>query len=133
MDTQRISLKDRAKQLINSLPFMEGREKGEMKRIVNMNATITDYGFLADDKDKTYVCFKIKEDDQNFYFGGQVLTDDMQELEADGYHEEITKYGLPVYFGLKKSKNNKEYVTVTFYPDDVEIKTETSKTEIKTK
>jgi hypothetical protein len=73
-----ISLKERAKQLQNSLPFMENREKGEMKRIVNMPATIREYGFLQDDKNKTYVCFIIDEDPQNFYFGGQVLTDNMQ-------------------------------------------------------
>jgi hypothetical protein len=114
-----ISLKERAKQLQNSLPFMENREKGEMKRIVNMPATIREYGFLQDDKNKTYVCFIIDEDPQNFYFGGQVLTDNMQELENDGYHEEIVANGLPVLFGMKMSKNKKEYVTVTFYPEPI--------------
>ena len=124
------SLRDRAKELQNSLPFMESREKGEMKRIVDMNVTIRDYGFLQDEKEKEYVCFIIDEDPQNFYFGGQVLTDNMHDLEADGYHAEILENGLPARFGTKMSKNKKEYTTVTFFPD---VEFESSKTEKTTK
>ena len=113
-----MSLREAAKALQNSLPFMEGREKGDMKRITNMNCTIRDFGFLQDDKDKEYVCFVIDEDPQTFYFGGQVLTDNIQELENLGYREAINKEGLPVYFGIKLSKNKREYTTVTFYPED---------------
>jgi hypothetical protein len=117
----KLSLRERAKELSNSLPFMEGREKGEMKRIVDMSCTIIEYGFLQDEDNKEYVCFIVKEDPQNFYFGGQVLTDNMQELETDGFHAEIIKEGLPVNFGLKMSKNKKEYVTVEFYPEEKTI------------
>lgn len=113
-----MSLREAAKALQNSLPFMDGREKGDMKRITNMNCTIREYGFLQDDKDKDYVCFIIDEDPQTFYFGGQVLTDNMQELDNLGYHEEINKDGLPTFFGTKLSKNKREYTTVTFYPED---------------
>lgn len=114
-----MSLREAAKALQNSLPFMEGREKGDMKRITNMNCTIRDFGFLQDDKDKEYVCFVIDEDPQTFYFGGQVLTDNMKELENLGYREAINKEGLPTFFGIKLSKNKREYTTVTFYPDEV--------------
>jgi hypothetical protein len=113
-----MNLREKAKQLQNSLPFMEGREKGDMQRIVNMNAIIRDYGFMEDDKNKEYVAFIIDEDSEHFYFGGQVLTDNMHELEADGYHDEIVKEGLPVFFDKKKSKNGRDYVTVKFYPDE---------------
>jgi hypothetical protein len=123
-----ISLKERAKQFDNSLPFMEGREKGEMKRITDEPFTITDYGFLKDEDDKEYVCFVVKEDPQYFYFGGQVLTENMQELEEGGYHEEISKEGLPVLFGTKISKKSKrEYVTVSFYPETSPADTTKSK------
>lgn len=114
-----INLRERAKQLANTLPFMEGKEKGDMDRILNMNCTIRDYGFLKDEKDKEYVCFTIDEDTQFFYFGGQVLTENMQELESDGYHASIVKEGLPVLFGTRMSKNKKEYTTVSFYPEPV--------------
>lgn len=112
-----IALRERAKQMQNNLPFMEGREKGEMKRIVDDNMTIIEYGFLEDDKDKDYVCFIVAEDPQNFYFGGQVLTEHMKTFEDEGFHESIVAEGLPVRFGLKTSKNKKEYVTVSFFPE----------------
>lgn len=122
-----MSLREAAKALQNSLPFMDEREKGDMERIVNMDCTIRDYGFLKDDKDKEYVCFIIDEDPQTFYFGGQVLTDNMKELDNLGYHEEINKDGLPVFFGKRTSKNKREYTTVTFYPEDTKEEAKTKK------
>lgn len=115
-----MSLKDRVKEFSILLPFMEGREKGDMERIMNTNVTIVDYGFLKDnanDVEKEYVCFVTKEDPQYFYFGGQVLTDNFKTLDADGYHDEIVAEGLPVKFEKKKSKNKREYTTVTYYPE----------------
>lgn len=121
MNKQLKSLKERAKEFTTLLPIMEGKEKGDISRLMDTTVNIIDYGFLIDSEDgqeKDYVCFIVKEDPQNFYFGGQVLTDNMHELETDGYHEEITKEGLPVRFSKKKSKNKREYTTVTFYPED---------------
>lgn len=109
------SLQDRVKEFSVSLPIMEGREKGEFNRLHGSTVTITDFGFMKDD-DKEYVAFVVKEDPQYFYFGGQVLTENIQELEADGYGDEIRKSGLPVLFNTKKSKNKREYTTVEFYP-----------------
>jgi predicted metallo-beta-lactamase superfamily hydrolase len=115
------SLQERAKEMTVSLPLMEGREHGELDRILDTNVTIREFGFMADtDKDgkeKEYVAFIVDEDPQYFYFGGQVLTDNMREFENDGYHEEIVKDGLPVLLSKKKSKNKREYTTVTFYPE----------------
>lgn len=118
-ETKRMSLQDRAKEFSILLPFMEGKEKGEMDRIVGEPFTINNFGFLQDNSDgvvKEYVCFTVAEDTQHFYFGGQVLTENLKELEEDGYREEIEKEGLPVLFDKKKSKNKREYTTVTFYP-----------------
>ncbi len=122
----RKTLAERAKELQNSLPFMEGKEKGEMKRLHNDNFTIREYGFLIGEDEKThdekeYVCFVVDEDTEHFYFGGQVLTESMKELEEDGYHEEINSEGLPVYFESKKSKNKREYTSVIFYPEDKKV------------
>lgn len=110
------SLKERVKEFSVSLPLMEGREKGDFSRLHNSVVTITDYGFMKDN-DKDYVAFILKEDSKTFYFGGQVLTENMQELEADGYGDTIRKEGLPVLFDTKKSKNKREYTTVEFYPE----------------
>ena len=72
------SLQDRVKEFSVSLPIMEGREKGEFNRLHGSTVTITDFGFMKDD-DKEYVAFVVKEDPQYFYFGGQVLTENIQE------------------------------------------------------
>ena len=117
MENLKKALKERAKEFSVSLPFMEGREKGEMKELHGQVSTIVDYGFLTGDKGNDYVVFIVKERAKTFYFGGQVLTDQLQQLEAEGYHEDIIAEGLPVLFGEKKSKNKQTYTTVEFYPE----------------
>ena len=114
----RKSLKDRAKEFSVRLPFMDGREKGEMKELLGQITTITDYGFLNNDDGSAYVAFITAERSKTFYFGGQVLTDQLAQLEAEGYHNDIINDGLPMLLGEKKSKNGKNYVTVEFYPED---------------
>lgn len=110
------TLKDRAKEFSVQLPFMDGREKADVKSLVGTVNTITDYGFLTGD-DGDYVVFIVKERSKEFYFGGTVLTDQLQQLEAEGYHEEIVESGLPMLLTEKKSKNNRSYLNVEFYPE----------------
>ena len=114
-------LKARTKGFSNLLPFMEGKDKGDINRIVDTNVTIVEYGFLQgtgdDGSNKDYICFVVKEDPQHFYFGGQVLTENMRDLDEEGFGDAIRKEGLPVQFSKKKSKNKREYTTVTFYPE----------------
>lgn len=114
------SLRERTQELNNSLPFMVGRTKGELDAIKGTDLVIEDFGFM-EDGDKEYVAFTVKEDPACFYFGGQVLTNDMKEMEEDGYGDEIRKEGLPVRFGSRKTKDGKkEYTTVEYYPLPVE-------------
>lgn len=114
------SLKERAKEFSVRLPFMEGRDKGELKKLAGMISTICDYGFLNDDKGEAYVVFITREREKEFFFGGQVLTDQLAQLEAEGYRDAIMTEGLPVLFGEKKSKNGRSYTTVEFFPEDHE-------------
>ena len=115
------SLKDRAKEFSVRLPFMDGRDKGELNKLHGMVSTICDYGFLRDEKkNQDYVVFITKERAKEFFFGGQVLTDQLMQLDAEGYRDEIVTEGLPVLFGEKKSKNGMNYTTVEFYPEDHE-------------
>ena len=116
-DNMRKSLKDRAKEFSVRLPFMDGRDKGDAKELVGQVSTITDYGFLKDDNGRDYAVFITKERSKTFYFGGTVLTDQLQQLEAEGYHEDIVTEGLPMLMTEKKSKNNRSYVNVEFYPE----------------
>lgn len=108
----------------SGLPFMEGREKGDLDKLIGETITITDYGFMEQiDKDgvvKEYVAFILKEDDENFFFGGQVLTDSMKKIEdslTDKEIEKLLENGIPVALGKKKSKNNREYTTCNFFPN----------------
>ena len=111
------SLRDRAKEFSIQLPFMEGRDKGDAKELVGTVNTIVDYGFLKGEDDREYVVFIVKERSGHFYFGGTVLTDQMQQLEAEGYHAAIVEEGLPMLLTEKKSKNKRSYINVEFYPE----------------
>ena len=117
MENMRKSLKDRAKEFSVQLPFMEGREKGDANELVGQVSTIIDYGFLKGDDGRDYVVFIVKERSKTFYFGGTVLTDQLQQLEAEGYHDAIVEEGLPMLLSQKRSKNNRSYVNVEFYPE----------------
>lgn len=122
-DAMKKSLKDRAKEFSVQLPFMDGRDKGDAKELVGQVTTIVDYGFLKGDAtdegnaNRDYACFIVKEHSDKFYFGGTVLTDQLQQLEAEGYHEEIVTEGLPMLMTEKKSKNKRTYINVEFYPE----------------
>lgn len=103
---------------VSGLPFMEGREKGETDMIINKTLTITDFGFMKDDKEE-YAVFICKEDNDNFYFGGGVTTDCLKKLDnalTDDEMGQLLSEGLPVHFESKKSKNKREYTKCTFFP-----------------
>ena len=117
MSDMRKSLKDRAREFTVQLPFMDGREKGDTDELVGQVSTITDYGFLKGEDEREYVVFIVAERNKVFYFGGTVLTDQMQQLEAEGYHDEIVEDGLPMLMTKKQSKNKRTYVNVEFYPE----------------
>lgn len=113
----RKSLRERAKEFDVRLPFMEGRDKGDTKELLGQVSTITEYGFLPNEAGEMYAVFITKERSDKFYFGGTVITDRLFKLEQDGYHDEIVTEGLPVLMAEKKSKNNRSFVNVEFYPE----------------
>lgn len=120
MTNQRKSLKDRAVELSVNCLLMNGRDKGELDKLIGEVVVIRDFDFLTDsENNKEYVVFIIEEDDSKFFFGGTVLTDKLKELENDDYKEEIIKDGLPCLFGKKEPKDKKKqaYTTVEFYPE----------------
>lgn len=95
----------------NGLPFMQGREKGEVD--ADAAYTIVDFGFMKD-QDKKYIAFIVKEDDAHFFFGGQVMTDLFLDIEEQysSYLPALLEEGIPVKFGTKTSKNKRKYTTV---------------------
>ena len=112
------SLRERAKEFSSlGLPFMEGREKGETDELLGQESTICDYGFLPNDKGEPYAVFIVKERSDKFYFGGEVLTDRLTQLENEGYGDAVRTEGLPILMTKKKSKNNRNYTNVEFFPE----------------
>lgn len=117
MSNERKSLRERAKQFSVQLPLMDGRDKGETKELLGTDNTIIDYGFLHNENGEPYAAFVVKERPNKFYFGGMALTDQLLQLDAEGYHDDVLAEGLPVRFTEKKSKGNRTYVNTEFYPE----------------
>ena len=112
------SLRDRAKEFDVRLPFMEGRDKGETRDLLGSVNTITDYGFLPNEHGEPYAVFVVDGVPKKFYFGGTVITDRLFTLDAEGYGEVIRAEGLPVRMTEKRSKNNRTFTNVEFFPED---------------
>lgn len=112
------SLRERAKEFDARLPFMEGRDKGDTKELLGQDSTINEYGFLPNEAGEPYAVFTVKERPSKFYFGGSVITDRLIKLEEEGYHDAIVAEGLPVRMTEKKSRNNRTFVNVVFFPED---------------
>lgn len=112
------SLRERAKEFDVRLPFMENRKKGDTKELLGQDSTINEYGFLPNEAGEVYAVFTVAERSDKFYFGGTVITDRLLKLEEDGYHEAIVAEGLPVRMSEAKSKNNRTFINVVFFPED---------------
>lgn len=114
----RKSLREKAKEMDVRLPFMDGCVKGDTKELFGMISTINEYGFLPNEAGELYAVFTVRERTGKFYFGGTVMTDRLFKFENDGYHDDIVAEGLPVLMREKKSKANRTYVDVVFFPED---------------
>ena len=110
-------LHDRAREFSVQLPFMDGREKGEIKELIGQVSTSKQFGFIPNEDGEPYAVFTVKEREKRFYFGGMVLTDRLIQLEKEGYREVIEEEGLPVLMTEKKGKSNRTYTNVVFFPE----------------
>lgn len=109
-----MSLKERVKNLGVAIKLAEGREKGDLEDLIGETITINNAEMVYLDTD-SYVAFTVEEDDKKFYFGGQVLTQDLSTLLEEGYLDEIKKCGLPVILTREKSrKTGNKYTKVTY-------------------
>lgn len=114
-----MSLKDKMMKMNSNegIPFMKDRTKGDMKEILDKDLTIKDFDFI-NGTDGEYVVFIVDEIKDSFYFGGQVLTNNLKEITEEE-KQEVRTSGLPVRFYEAKSKNKRNYIGCTFYPDEV--------------
>lgn len=113
-----MSLKEKAQSMNsgNGIEFMANKNKGEMMELYDRVCTIMDYDFIHGD-DGDYVVFVIDEINDEFFFGGSVLTEDMKKF-TDEEKKELQENGLPVKFTQRKSKNKRPYTAVEFYPEE---------------
>ena len=100
------------KQMEKQANVMEGRTKGEIKELTAY--LIKDFTILKDkDTGNEYSAFIVEGNDEEFFFGGAVVTDKLKritDLLTDSELEELKKEGIPVMFVTKKSKNKRNYI-----------------------
>ena len=110
-----MSLADKKKSFKGkSIDFMEGRKAGKLKDLLNKDVTIVDIDIIKSTKrNDEFAVFIIDEDADNYYFGGEVLTNFVRTLE-DSDFEEIRSDGCKVKFTSAKSKDGFTYTNVDF-------------------
>lgn len=109
-------LKSKLLSLNTSLPFMEGRNKGDLKEILNTEIKVNAYGFLKDENGD-YVVFTIEGNDNVFFFGGQVITHKfkaIEELFNSIEIEQLLTEGISIILKERKSKNGRTYTELEF-------------------
>lgn len=101
--------------LSNTLPFMEGKEKGDMKELIEGKkpVTIKEFGFLAGEENEDYAVVVFNEIPEKFFFAPSVLSQHLIKANDEGFTaEEIGKVGI--LFETKMSKNKRKYTNVTW-------------------
>ena len=100
------------KQMEKQANVMEGRTKGEIKELTAY--LIKDFTILKDkNTGADYSAFIVEGNDEEFFFGGAVVTDKLlriKEMLTDEELDELKKEGIPVMFIGKKSKNKRNYI-----------------------
>ena len=94
------------------IPFMEGREKGNLRDLVDKPLHIVDFGFI-DGKDGKFAVMQFAEDGANFYFGNSIVTEMLETVEEDDMRDELAQQAI--VFSLRVSKErNQEYMAFDF-------------------
>lgn len=103
----------------SGLPFMEGKEKLEVKgNILNNILTVDDYGFLEGEEGE-YVVIALKEYPNNFIYGSSVVTQAFKTFDEKFNEEEKTfllEKGLTFKLSEMLSKNKRKYIKIVFFP-----------------
>ena len=109
-----------AKSKVSGSFITKGREKIDTPDLIRMypnGITINGVDFLKYGTGGEFSAFTFEEDDEIFFFGGQILT----EIATDwfsGYesvedlNNDLTKEPVKVKLSTKKSKNGREYTAV---------------------
>ena len=96
------------------IPFMDNRDKGDLRDILGETVHIEDFGFIRNDEGD-YGVIAVKEKPEVFYFCNQVITDMLHQVENDDMKDELVKQGIE--FSLAESKKGREYFRFEFKGD----------------
>lgn len=103
----------------SGLPFMEGKEKLEVKGdVLNNTLTVDDYGFLEGEEGE-YVVIALKEYPQHFIYGSSVVTQAFKTLDEKFNEEQkafLLEKGLTFKLSEMLSKNKRKYTKIVFFP-----------------
>ena len=95
------------------IPFMEGREKGNLSDMLNYPLHIADFAFLSDEDNREYAVMVFQEDSERFYFGNSIVTEMLRTVEQDGAKPIISQRAIK--FDTRKSKQRgRTYTTFQF-------------------
>lgn len=93
------------------VPFMEGREKGNIHEIVDEPLHIMEFGFIHGNNGD-FAVIRVAEVEDKFYFCNSIITELLQTVRDDGMESELAEQ--VVYFEERKSKNGQTYMTYRF-------------------
>ena len=114
MSNEKKNVMDFLREQSAQLPLMEGKDKGDIKQILDTTLTVTDYGFLNNEAGEPYAVFTVKELPNFFFFGGQVPTDRFLMMDKNGYREDILGGNLKIVLSEKRArKSGKTYVDMS--------------------
>lgn len=103
----------------SGLPFMEGKEKIEVKGdILNKVLTVDEYGYLEGEEGE-YIVIALKEYPNHFIYGSSVVTQAFKTLDEKFNDEQkafLLEKGLTFKLNEMMSKNKRKYTKIIFFP-----------------
>ena len=99
------------------IPFMDNRDKGDLRDVLGQPVHIEDYGFIKSDEGGDYGVIALAEREGEFFFCNQVITDMLHQVDADDMKDELAKQVIK--FELAESKKGREYFRFEFVKDNI--------------
>lgn len=93
------------------LDFMQTCTKANIRDIVNQVVHIDHYG-IVNGRRGDYTILHVREYPQFFYFGGEIITNVLKEVDKDGMHEALKQEDI--IFTVKQSSNGNDYIAIQF-------------------
>lgn len=95
----------------NGIPFMDGREKGDLHQIIGEKVHIDDFGFINGENGE-YAVISTIEYPQTFFFCNAIITEMLRTVQADEMESALAKQEIA--FVEMKSRRGREYMTYVF-------------------